>query len=74
MRRRFLSDFHFSLLAVVTFLCIVGIFNLYSATYQTGGRQYLTQMYWMFGGFIFMTILVFLDYRVFERFSYPFYF
>lgn len=74
MRRRFLSDFHFSLLAVVLFLCIVGIFNLYSATYQNSSHQYLTQMYWMIGGLILMTIFVVLDYRIFERFSYPLYF
>jgi len=74
MRRRFLSDFHFSLLAVVIFLCVVGIFNLYSATYQAGGHQYLSQIYWMCGGLLFMMVLIFLDYRIFERFSYPFYF
>ena len=28
MPKRFLSDIHFSLVAVLAFLCIVGIFNL----------------------------------------------
>ena len=73
MRKRFLSNFNFSLFSVVIFLCVVGIFNLFSATYRGGGEQYLNQMYWMLGGMGIMTILVFLDYRIFERFAYPLY-
>lgn len=73
MRSRFLSDFHFSLFSIVTFLCIVGIFNLYSATYQKSPSQYLIQMSWMGAGLGIATILLFLDYRIFERFAYPLY-
>lgn len=71
MSRRFLSDVHFSLLAVILFLCIVGIFNLYSATYQGGGQLYLTQVYWMLTGLVLMILLLFVDYRILERFAYP---
>ncbi len=73
MRKRFLSDFHFSLFCVVIFLCIVGLFNLYSATYQKSSSQYLTQMYWMIFGLGIAFILVFLDYRIFERLALPMY-
>jgi len=74
VRKKFLSDIHFSLFAVVLFLCVVGIFNLYSATHQSGSSLYLTQVYWMIAGFMFMVIFTFLDYRIFERLSYPIYF
>lgn len=73
MRRRFLSDFHFSLLAIVVFLCVVGIFNLYSATHQKSNQLVLSQLYWMLGGFGCATLFLFLDYRIFERFAYPIY-
>lgn len=73
MRRRFISDFHFSLFSVVIFLCVVGIFNLYSATYQNANNQYLTQVYWMILGLIVMTVMIVFDYRILERFAYPLY-
>ena len=74
MNKRFVTDFNFSLLSAVFFLCVVGVFNLYSAAHQTEKDLYLSQVYWMMGGLGLATILVFLDYRIFERLAYPLYF
>lgn len=71
MKKRFLTYFHLGLFSVVIFLCIVGIFNLYSATYQGASSLYVAQIYWMLIGFVVMMLLVFIDYRIFERFAYP---
>ena len=71
MRRRFISDFHFPLLAAVFFFCVIGIFNLYSATHQSGGALYLNQIYRFIAGFFLMALFLFVDYRIFERLAYP---
>ncbi len=73
MKKRFFSYFHFSLFSIVIFFCIVGIFNLYSAAYKSSSSLYMAQIYWMLIGFGVMMVLVFLDYRIFERLAYPLY-
>ncbi|MBI4041561.1 MAG: rod shape-determining protein RodA [Deltaproteobacteria bacterium] len=74
MRSRYVSDFHFPFFISVLFLCIVGVFNLYSASHQSAHPQWLYQIYWLFMGLGVAGLMTFLDYRIFERLGYPLYF
>jgi len=73
MRNRFFSHFPISFFAVVVFLCIVAIFNLYSATYKDENALYMTQATWIAIGFFIMLFFALIDYRIFERFAYAIY-
>ena len=66
-------DFHFSMLAVVLFLCVSGVFNLYSASHQAVSPKWLSQIYWLCIGFTMVGAMLFIDYRIFERLAYPLY-
>ncbi|MEZ4705067.1 MAG: rod shape-determining protein RodA [Bdellovibrionota bacterium] len=62
------------MLATILLICSLGLFNLYSSTYDLTISKYFTQqMLWMLLGFVFLAVFVLLDYHIFYRFSYPIY-
>ncbi|MBI2609291.1 MAG: rod shape-determining protein RodA [Deltaproteobacteria bacterium] len=73
MRKHFLSDFDFSILFVTILICIIGLFNLYSATHGgiIGAQKFSSQLTWMGVGFVVLIISTLVDYRIIERFVYP---
>lgn len=54
-------------------LSILGLINLYSATYRTEPELYLTQLYWIFFGAILGGVFVVVDYRYLEKYGYLLY-
>jgi rod shape determining protein RodA len=64
--RRFMSfrDFDWSLFGMVALLCIISVFEIYSATLHTKYIGFHTkQMYWIAGGVIAMFIFAKIDYH-----------
>lgn len=68
--RRLLENFDWILLLMVLALNILGLVNLYSASYgfESGGTPvYVKQFYWMLGGLLIMTIILFVDYHFLKK-------
>lgn len=62
------------MLGTILIICVVGLANLYSSTFDLSISKYFTQqIFWMLIGFLFLTVFVLLDYHLFYRFSYPIY-
>ena len=66
--RRFLSlrDFDWTLLAFVLLLCVISVFEIYSATQHTQFRHFQMhrmQMLWIAGGLVAMFIMSVIDYH-----------
>ena len=57
----------------VFILSIIGLLNLYSATYRTEQDLYLTQLYWIFFGATLAGVFAIIDYKYFERYAYILY-
>ncbi|MBF0528173.1 MAG: rod shape-determining protein RodA [Deltaproteobacteria bacterium] len=69
--RRLLENFDWIFLLLVLALNTLGIVNLYSASLgaETGGTPvYLKQFFWMLGGLLIMTIIIFFDYHFLKKF------
>lgn len=75
--RRLKSHFHWPLFWTVMALLLIGIANLYSATYslfQEGvSSLMMSQIVWVLIGFIAAIVLITIDYRLFAQFAYPLY-
>ena len=71
------SHFNWHLLWITIALCVIGLMNLYSAGHLWGHHGYpkifTSQLIWMTTGFFIAGIILFVDYRVFERLAYPLY-
>ena len=67
MARRFLSlrDFDWPLLVMVLALCVISVFEIYSATHLTPKYHgfHTKQLYWITGGIIAMFIMSLIDYH-----------
>lgn len=76
--RTFLKRFDVNFAMVVLGLNVVGLINLYSATHgvQVGASNnlFLSQIFWLTMGWGFYLLLTFVDYQIFFRWSYVFYF
>jgi rod shape determining protein RodA len=74
--RRIFQNFDWMLLALVLFLCAIGILNIYSAGFSAGETQipfYLKQLQWIVLGLIVMMIAFFIDYRFISKGAYILY-
>ena len=75
--RRFIQNFNWSLISLVLILIIIGVINLFSATYLSEGGKgspiYLKQLYIAGIGFILIMIILFFDYHLLIPMAYPLY-
>ena len=73
--RRLAIHFDWSLVLITSIVVLLGVINLYSASYASRELHstpiYMKQIYWIFIGIFIMLICFSLDYKLFERFSYP---
>ena len=74
--RRLVTNFDWTLVGLVSAICLVGILNIYSASaaYKLmGAPYYIKQMNWMVFGLLISLLVASLDYHILEDFSYWFY-
>lgn len=72
--RKLFPHFDWPLLSCVLLIVTLGLFNLYSATYDLEvARYFRTQFVWTGLGLLLMFSMVVFDYRILERLAYPFY-
>lgn len=71
------THFNWHLLWITMALCVIGLVNLFSAGQIWGQEGYpkifTSQMIWVGTGFFLAGLILFVDYRVFERLAYPIY-
>jgi rod shape determining protein RodA len=76
--RRLINNFDWVLLAILIFIGLLSVFNLYSATYtisRGGGSQiYVKQICWYAIGFLILLLMTTFDYHILNRFAYPLFF
>ena len=76
--RRLLANVDWVLVGTVLIICLTGIFMVYSATHTkiegTLSGLSLRQLYWLGYGLAGLTVLLFLDYRLFQRYGYLIFF
>src|SRR3989338_1770090 len=77
VKARTRSHFNWHLLWITLALCVIGLVNLFSAGHIWGQEGYpkifTSQMIWMTSGFFLAGLILFVDYRVFERLAFPIY-
>ena len=71
--RRLLKNFDWFLFSMALLISIIGLVNLYSATYQTGFKVFQKQLVWVVLGIVAMVLISFLDYRTLERYTHHMY-
>ncbi|MER3447336.1 MAG: rod shape-determining protein RodA [Candidatus Dadabacteria bacterium] len=71
--RRLLKNFDWVLFFIPLLISIIGLVNLYSATYQTGFKVFQRQLVWVVLGVVAMVLISFLDYRTLERYTHHMY-
>jgi rod shape determining protein RodA len=67
--RRLLKNYDWFLLSTTVVVSLVGLANLYSATYQTDLGFFKKQALWLSVAMMLMVSLSFLDYKALERYS-----
>ena len=76
--RRLIDNFDWILLAILIFIGLLSVFNLYSATHSIrsmGGSQiYVKQICWYGIGFLILLLMTTFDYHILDRFAYPLFF
>jgi rod shape determining protein RodA len=76
--RRLVQNFDWVLLLLLIVIAMIGVLNLYSATYpirESGGAQiFMKQIYWLLLGFAVFLVMTTWDYHLLERIAYPAYF
>jgi len=75
--RRLIQNFDWYLILFTLTLIIIGVLNIYSATYQTeeGLRTpiYMKQIYWAAIGLLFLIVVVVFDYHLLLSLALPLY-
>jgi rod shape determining protein RodA len=75
--RRLLLNFDWTLFFLVLLLCVIGLFNIYSAGFSLKDIHrvppYIKQIQWILIGIVGMAIAFFIDYRFLSRHAYIFY-
>lgn len=74
--RRLVTNFDWTLIGLVSAICLMGILNVYSASaaYKVvGAPYYVKQLSWMGFGLILSLVVASVDYHILEDFSYWFY-
>jgi len=76
--RRLINNFDWILLAILVFIGLLSVLNLYSATHTVrsmGGSQiYVRQICWFAIGFLVLVLMTTFDYHILDRFAYPLFF
>lgn len=67
--RRLIKNYDWFLLAMTLFISIIGLVNLYSASYQIDLIGFKKQIAWVILGAVCMISLSFLDYKTVERYT-----
>ncbi len=67
--RRLLKNYDWFLLAITLFVSVIGLINLYSASYQTDLVGFRKQIAWVILGTLCMILLSFTDYKTVERYT-----
>ena len=74
MGRKIVAHIDWPLVFLVAALTIIGLTNLYSATYGLPVAKYFTnQMIWVSGGVVLMVLTALVDYQFLGRLTYGFY-
>lgn len=77
VRKRIFGHFPWGSFALLMIWCVMGLVNLYSATYKpdSTGLQFLfkSQLIWFSIGFLFLFFMTLFDYHWLESCAYPFY-
>ena len=71
--RRLVMNFDWMLLGLVVAICLIGVLNIYSASYAyqlDGAPYYLKQLNWLFFGILLSLFVASFDYHIFEDFAY----
>lgn len=71
--RRLIKNFDWFLFLITLLISIIGLVNLYSATYQTGFKVFQKQLVWAVLGVVAMVLISFIDYRTLERYTHHMY-
>lgn len=74
--RRLITNFDWTLLALVLAACVLGVINIYSASASytvVATPFYLKQLYWILAGLLLIVLVCSLDYHLFEDVAYWFY-
>jgi rod shape determining protein RodA len=74
--RRLFENFDMMLMFLIAMVCIMGFFNLYSASYapQNGGLPaYMRQAYFFLMGFAAFVLIISVDYQELHFWNYPIY-
>ncbi len=78
VRKRIFGHFPWGSFALLLIWSLIGLVNLYSATYkpETNTLQFLfkSQLIWFSIGFVFLFLMTLFDYHWLETWAYPFYF
>ncbi|MCD6264702.1 MAG: rod shape-determining protein RodA [Deltaproteobacteria bacterium] len=76
--RRLVNNFDWILLAILIFIGLLSVFNLYSATHSIGSmggsHVYIKQICWYAIGFFILLLMTTFDYHVLDRLAYPLFF
>lgn len=77
LNRRLAQNFDWPLLGITLIIALVGLLNLYSASYSfrevPSATIFLKQCYWLVLGFFSMLLICMFDYRILERLAYTIY-
>lgn len=71
--RRLIKNFNWSIFSLVALICLVGLINLYSASYQIGLSIFKKQLLWIAVGFVGVIFVSFLESKTIERYTYHMY-
>ncbi len=72
--RKAIDNFHLPLLGVSLTICILGLFNLYSASSAGSAPYFMSQLAWMGLALAAGIFAVLIDYRIHERLAYFYFF
>jgi rod shape determining protein RodA len=68
--RRLIQNFDWPLLVISLVITLIGILNLYSATFSQQNPVWIRQMYWFLVGYVAVVIVFALNYQRMENFAY----
>jgi rod shape determining protein RodA len=71
--RRLIRNFNWSIFSLVVLICLLGLINIYSASYQTGLNIFKKQLLWVVVGSVGVIFVSFLDSKTLERYTYHLY-
>ncbi len=68
-----LNDLHWPLVATTLLICTLGVWNLASATHNSGNALWTAQLYAMLAGFVLIGLTLLVDYRWLQTLAWPAY-